>query len=51
MGSDAADDDSLAPIQLLEGHEYRYEWEALPDFVTIVSTDRKRRFSQTLPTG
>lgn len=51
MGGDASDDDSLAGIQLLEGHEYRYEWEALPDFARIVSTDPEEAFQPDTSDG
>ena len=50
-GSDASDDDSLACIQLLEGHEYRYEWESLPDFASTVSTDPEEAFQPDTSDG
>lgn len=51
MGSDASDDDSLARIQLLEGHEYRYEWESLPAFASTVSTDPEEAFQPDTSDG
>jgi uncharacterized protein len=42
--NDAEEDDTRAPIQLLEGQEYLYEWENLPAFVTTVSTDPEEAF-------
>ena len=44
LGDEARDSDSLPPIQLLEGYEYRYEWEALPDTISPVSTDPEEAF-------
>lgn len=53
----------LAPFQLLEGYEYLYEWEALPEFARQVTTDpeevfqpdgtdgRKGRLRPSLSTG
>lgn len=51
MGIDAGDDDSLAYIQLLEGHEYRYEWELLPDFASTVFTDPEEAFQPDTSDG
>jgi hypothetical protein len=33
-----------APIQLLEGYEYRYEWEHLPNIATKISADPEEVF-------
>lgn len=42
--NDAEEDDARAPIQLLEGQEYLYEWERLPASVITVSTDPEEVF-------
>ncbi len=42
--SDSGADDSVAQIQLLEGYEYRYEWEQLSEVTTTVTTDPEELF-------
>jgi len=42
---------ALAPIQLLEGYEYRYEWEGLPNGVCAVVTDPAEAFQPDTPDG
>lgn len=44
-------DEALAPIQLLEGFEYRYEWENLPARASSVITDPEEVFQPDSPDG
>ena len=45
------EEESLAPIQLLEGHEYRYEWEELPAFAKTIATDPEEAFQPDTADG
>src|SRR4051794_17479460 len=49
--NDAGEDEARAPIQLLEGQEYLYEWESLPSFATTVSTDPEEAFQPDTLSG
>lgn len=42
---------ALAPIQLLEGCEYRYKWEGLPSGISTVATEPEEAFQPDTPDG
>ncbi len=48
-----ADDtqDATAPVQLLEGHEYRYEWLGLSELATSIVTDPEEMFQPDTSDG
>jgi len=46
-----AKEDVLAPVQLLEGHEYLYAWDTLPLGVTHVTTDPHEAFQPDTKDG
>jgi predicted component of viral defense system (DUF524 family) len=50
-GKDAVGEELQSPIQLLEGHEYRYEWEEVPVSARSIATDPKEAFQPDTTNG